>query len=104
MVGVIIIDFVTGTAKAIKTKDVSSSTGLYGLMKHSIILIMVMFLAIVSIVLDVVIIGYAFTLFYVFEYAISILENLDILGIKFPEPMRKMLRQWQEQNNDRWGV
>lgn len=99
----IILDFLTGTVKAFITKDVSSSVGLNGLLKHTTILSIVAFMGVVTILSGYTEVMYLFILFYVFEYSISIMENLVRIGVPFPEKFAKLLRQWKDDNNRKWG-
>lgn len=99
----VILDFLTGTVKAFTMKDVSSSVGMNGLLKHSIIVLIVVFMGVVTIVSGYIEIKYIFIFFYIFEYSISIMENLVKIGIPFPEQFSKLLRQWKDDNNRKWG-
>lgn len=99
LIVIVIIDFITGTIKAFVVKDVSSSTGINGLLKHTTVLLIVTVMGVITILSGYTELKYIFILFYVFEYSISIIENLDKIGVPFPERVSKMLRQWQEENN-----
>ena len=99
LVTLIVIDFITGTIKAFVIKDVSSSTGINGLMRHTIVLLVVIVMSIIIILTGYNEFMYVILLFYVFEYAISITENLDTMGVPFPEKLSKTLRQWKDDNN-----
>lgn len=99
----IILDFITGTIKAFIMKEVSSSIGMNGLLKHTTIILLVVFMGIVTNLSGYAEIKYLFLLFYIFEYVISILENLVRMGIPFPEQFSRLLRQWKDDNERKWG-
>lgn len=101
--GLVILDFLTGTTKAFIMKDVSSAVGMNGLLKHSIIVLIVVFMGLVTGLAEFTEIKYIFIFFYIFEYSISIMENLVKMGIPFPERFAKLLRQWKEDNHRKWG-
>ena len=101
LVTLIVIDFITGTIKSFILKDVHSGTGINGLLKHTIILLVVIVMSVVIILVGYNEFMYVILLFYVFEYAISITENLDKIGVPFPEKLSKTLRQWKDDNNNK---
>lgn len=84
-------------------KDVSSAVGMNGLLKHTTIILLVVLMGIVTILSGYTEIKYVFLFFYVFEYSISIMENLVKMGVPFPERFAKLLRQWKDDNNRKWG-
>ena len=102
LVTLIVVDFITGTIKSFILKDVHSGTGINGLLKHTIVLLIVIVMSVVIILVGYNEFMYVILLFYVFEYAISITENLDKMGVPFPEKLSKSLRQWKDDNNKEW--
>lgn len=101
LVTLIVVDFITGTIKSFILKDVHSGTGINGLLKHTIVLLIVIVMSVVIILVGYNEFMYVILLFYVFEYAISITENLDKMGVPFPEKLSKSLRQWKDDNNNK---
>lgn len=99
LVTLIVVDFITGTIKSFILKDVHSGTGINGLLKHTIVLLIVIVMSVVIILVGYNEFMYVILLFYVFEYAISITENLDKMGVPFPEKLSQSLRQWKDDNN-----
>lgn len=85
LVVLIILDFILGTFRSLMYKDLNSSVGLKGLIKHTSVFIIVVIVNEICYVTGYSEMATAFTLFYVWEYAISIVENLAILKIPLPE-------------------
>lgn len=81
----IILDFLLGTFRSLLSKDLNSSVGLKGLIKHSTVFIIVFIVNVNGEITGYTEMTNAFTLFYIWEYAISIVENLAILNVPLPE-------------------
>ena len=101
LVTLIVVDFITGTIKSFFLKDVHSGTGINGLLKHTVVLLIVIVMSVVIILTGYNEFKYVVLFFYIFEYAISITENLDKMGVPFPEKLSKSLRQWKDDNNNK---
>lgn len=101
LIAVMVIDFLTGTIKAFTLKDVNSKTGINGLLKNTVVLLVVILISVVIILTGYNEFKYVVLFFYIFEYAISITENLDKIGVPFPEKLSKLLRQWKDDNNNK---
>ena len=95
----LVVDYITGIFKGIKNKDLSSDTGWSGLMKKTGVMLGV----IVSVQLDKLTGGDVFRsgtiTFFTLNEGISIIENLSILGVEFPEFMLKFLKAWKDKEN-----
>lgn len=85
LIVLIILDFILGTFRSLLAKDLNSSVGLKGLIKHSSVFIIVVIVNEICYVTGYPEMATAFTLFYIWEYAISIVENLAILNIPLPD-------------------
>lgn len=85
LVVLIILDFILGTFRSLLAKDLNSSVGLKGLIKHTSVFIIVTIVSEICLVTGYPEMATAFTLFYIWEYAISIVENLAILNIPLPD-------------------
>lgn len=96
MFGIIIADFLTGTLKAFIAKDLDSSAGTKGLIKHVCVILIVVGVSLVGYIMENDFIAYTFITFYLFEYSISIIENLHIMGIPFPDFVESNLRKLKE--------
>lgn len=97
----ILIDVLTGKSKAVLLNDFDSSIGTRGLIKHTTIIILNTLVGVTVRVFGVMEVGYIFGLFYMLEYVTSILENLDVLGIPFPDSFKKHFRRMREENNSK---
>lgn len=84
-IAVIVIDVLTGKAKALKYQVLDSSVGLNGTMKHVIVIIIAVTISIFSRIAGLPEFSIGIKLFFVFEYLTSIIENLDVLGIPLPD-------------------
>ena len=95
----LVVDYIAGIFKGIKNKDLSSDTGWRGLMKKTGVMLGV----IVSVQLDKITGGDVFRsgtiTFFTLNEGISIIENLSILGVEFPEFMLKFLKAWKDKEN-----
>ena len=94
--GVIIADFLTGTLKAFISKDLDSSAGTLGLIKHICVILIVVSVSIVGYIMNNDFIAYTFITFYLFEYTLSIIENLNLMGIPFPDFVENNIRRLKE--------
>lgn len=84
-ISVIVIDILTGKAKAMKFHVLDSSIGLNGTMKHMVVIIIALTIAIFSRIAGLSEFSVGIKLFFIFEYVTSIIENLDVLGIPLPD-------------------
>lgn len=94
--GIIIADFLTGTLKAFISKDLDSSAGTLGLIKHICVILIVVSVSIVGYIMNNDFIAYTFITFYLFEYTLSIIENLNLMGIPFPDFVENNIRRLKE--------
>lgn len=84
LVWMVVLDIATGLVKSFKVKKTNSTTGLFGVLKH---LLVVMLVFIVSIYVPLF--GYegiskSFIIYLIIVYAISIAENWVMLGLPMP--------------------
>lgn len=90
----IFLDIITGVAKSVVWKITDSSVSIKGITKHAIVIIIFVVLYIVVAMLDGSAIGNmvnigayvnAFNMCYIGSYLLSVLENLGVMGIWYPE-------------------
>ena len=93
---IIFLDILTGYAKAIKTKSLNSKIGTNGIIRHIIVLIIQTIVGIYSRVLGFEFISYTLGIFFVGNYGLSFLENLDAIGVPFPKEFRAYFEQMRE--------
>lgn len=95
----VMADLLTGIVKSFtghaKIKA-DSSTGLKGLAKHLLIMLLVLTIYPILDVLQFDAISNAVVLFYIAEYAISILENLEIMGFPIPSFLKSRFEKMAE--------
>ena len=85
LIVLIVVDVITGKFKALKLGVIDSSIGTSGIMKHTTIILLTVLVFLVSRIIGMAEIGHIFKVFYILEYTTSILENLEALGIPFPD-------------------
>ena len=87
----VMVDIASGTLKAFKQKVGNSSKGLWGLMKHLLVVCVVIFADIYLPLLGFASIATSFLVFFIVQYMISITENWGQLGLPLPEQIRSIL-------------
>jgi toxin secretion/phage lysis holin len=98
LLGLILIDYLTGLVLAAAKRQVSSQIGFVGIMKKMLILVMVA----LGHLLDVNLLGggaalrTAVIFFYAANEGISITENLAALGFPMPQQLKQVLKQLSE--------
>ena len=84
----ILIDFITGNAKAWKWKVIDSSVGLKGIIKHSLTFLFYFLLLAFFKYIQMEEIGMIFIYLILFNYVLSIMENLAVMGVYIPKFLR----------------
>src|SRR5699024_10528455 len=93
---IIIAEFLTGTLKAFVSKDLDSSAGTKGLIKHIYVILIVVGVMLAGDIIENYFIAYTFITFYLFEYSCSIIENLHVIGVTFKNFIEDNIRQIKE--------
>ena len=96
LVILIFLDIATGTTKAVKDKKLNSKISTSGLLKHTTILILATVIGIYARTLNMVGVSQTFVLGFIASYGLSLLENLDAIGIPMPRGLRDIFEQMQE--------
>lgn len=95
----ILIDFLTGNAKAWKWKVSDSSVGLKGIIKHSLTFLFYFLLLAFFKYVQMEEIGMIFIYLILFNYVLSIIENLAVMGVYIPKFLRaKVLNELKRYN------
>ena len=95
----ILIDFLTGNAKAWKWKVSDSSVGLKGIIKHSLTFLFYFLLLAFFKYVQMEDIGMIFIYLILFNYVLSIMENLAVMGVYIPKFLRaKVLNELKRYN------
>lgn len=97
----IVMDYITGMIKAFKLKKLSSKTGLYGLIKKFVMLLVVSF----TVMLDRLtgangLIRNLAVMYYIANEGLSILENASVIGVPIPEKLKDALLQLKEKESE----
>lgn len=94
----IIVDVITGYGKAYKLKSFDSKVGSKGAIKHFTIIIITFILAVYLRLIDKVLLSQAIDIYIISIYAISIIENLDGMGIPLPKGLKEYFVQMQNKS------
>lgn len=98
LVAVVVIDYVTGVAKAAINKELDSAVGFIGLLKKIAIFLIVA----LAVLIDKAIPGIngaarsATIMFYIANEGISILENIGLMGVPLPAGLQKWLAKLKD--------
>ena len=103
-ISVIVIDILTGKAKALKYHVLDSSVGLNGTMKHMVVIIIAVTISIFTRIAGLPEFSVGVKLFFVFEYLTSIIENLDLLGIPLPKFATQYFNRIQSEYDYKYNV
>lgn len=95
----IIFDIVSGYIKAFKTKSFDSKISTNGWLKHGFVVMMITVIGAYARALGSIPVSQAICLGFISSYGISLLENLDAIGVPYPEGFRKFFRQMQDKND-----
>ena len=96
----IIIDYLTGNAKAWKWKVSDSSVGLKGIIKHSLTFLFYFLLLAFFTYVQMEEIGMIFIYLILFNYVLSIIENLAVMGVYIPKFLSaKVLNEMKRYNS-----
>ena len=100
LVGFIILDYLTGLAKAWKTKTLSSEIGFEGLVKKMMILVMIVVANFLQrLIGDAVPLREIVILFFISNEGISLLENAALF-INVPDQLRDALLQLRDEDKE----
>lgn len=94
----VVLDYITGIAKAAVRRELSSKAGFHGLLKKVAIFVLVA----IGTVMDSVIpaanhaIRSAVIMFYIANEGLSILENAGEIGLPMPEALKAALKKLSE--------
>jgi len=87
----VVIDYLTGLAKAFKSKEVNSYIGFIGITKKICLFFIIILAHLVdsTLAMPEPILRTASILFYTSNEGISIVENMSTLGVPIPEVLKK---------------
>ena len=96
----IAFDIIVGTLRAIAEGIVNSSISKNGITKHVGIVLLIMLVIIIFKPLEMESLINAVILFYIASYILSILENLSLLGIPFPQWLKERFLILRGENDE----
>lgn len=99
----IVFDIISGYIKAFKTKSFDSKISTNGWLKHGFVVMMMTVIGAYARALDAVTVSQVVCLGFISSYGLSLLENLDVIGVPYPENFRKFFKQMHD-NNDKVEV
>lgn len=92
LIGLIVIDILSGTIKSIKKREWDSSLSKFGVLDHLLIVTVVFFVDMITNIIGmdaVTAFAETFKLFFIASYAGSIIENFGEMGIQLPKSITK---------------
>lgn len=92
----IVFDIIAGYVKAFKTKSFDSKISTNGWLKHGLVLMLMTVIGVYARALDYVFVSYFICLGFIGSYGLSLLENLDIIGVPYPEKFRSFFKQMKD--------
>lgn len=94
LVVLMVLDYIMGVIKAVYKKQLSSSIGFKGILKKTVILIVVVLANVIQQLMgDNVAIREIVIMFYIANEGISILENVAEVSAKMPQALKDILLQ-----------
>lgn len=97
----VVLDIFTGLLRSWKEHKVNSSVGLWGVIKHALVLLLVITFYPFLLYVKFNGIAYSIVLFFIASYAISVIENLDALGVAFPKWIKKRFEKIKSELDDK---
>ena len=94
---VVVLDILTGVAKAFVSKTLNSTINRRGLIEHIIVCVMCITVYPYLLYLGFNEIATAFLLFFTLSYCLSLIENLSALGVPFPTGIKKRLEKLRDE-------
>ncbi|MCP9057436.1 phage holin family protein [Streptococcus infantis] len=98
-----VLDIATGYIKAFKTKRFDSKVGTMGLIRHFIVFVVILLVAMYARSLGFRSFGIAWTMFFSFNYLFSVIENWEMIGLAFPEFLKPYINQIKKDNARKIG-
>ena len=95
--GVIVLDILTGVAKAWVTKTLNSTIGRRGVIEHLAVLVLGVTIYPYLNFLGFEEVAATFIFFFIVTYGLSLIENLSAIGVPFPKGLKKRLEKIKKQ-------
>lgn len=98
LVTVIIFDFIAGVFKGIYLKTLSSEYGIKGIVRMLTVLILIIIIGFFTTLTKQDYIFITFATFFILEYVISIIENLNMMNIPLPSFLTDFIMNFRTMN------
>lgn len=95
----IVFDIISGYIKAFKTKSFDSKISTNGWLKHGFVVMMMTVIGAYARALGTVAVSQVVCLGFISSYGLSLLENLDAIGVPYPENFRKFFKQMHDKSD-----
>lgn len=96
----VMLDIVTGTLKGVVNKEANSTKGLFGLIKHLLVVVLVLIVTPFLMYLGLNTVAQSFIVFFIVQYGISLVENWGQLGLPLPEWVVKFFDKLNKETNE----
>ena len=90
------VDIIAGLLGGFISKELNSKFGLVGVIKHSIVILLLLAFKFITIEYNIGEYYNLFLLFYIIQYGISILEHVYKMGIPVPRFLVTRLKEYSE--------
>jgi toxin secretion/phage lysis holin len=97
----LLFDILTGIVKSAVNKKLSSSIGVAGLLKHTLVGVTMVVVSLFAPLYRVEEFAKMLVLFYCLQYAISIVENWVLIGLPVPKFLYQMLDKASKKFDDK---
>lgn len=98
LVTLIVFDFITGVFKGVYLKTLSSEYGIKGVVRMLTVLILIIIIGFFTTLTKQDYIFITFATFFILEYAISIIENLNMMNIPLPSFLTDFIMNFRTMN------
>lgn len=92
----IVLDIASGYIKAFKTKNFDSKISTNGWLKHAFVMVLMTLVGVYARALDYGFVSKFICCGFIGSYGLSLLENLDAIGVPYPQGFREFFRQMRD--------
>lgn len=97
------VDIILGTLRGFFEKKLNSKFGLAGIIKHSIVILLLVAFKFIATEYDINEYYNLFIIFYIIQYSLSILENVYNMGIPVPKLLISRLEEYTKNEGlEKW--
>lgn len=96
----VIFDIITGIVKGFANKEANSTKGLLGVIKHLLVVVLVLTVALYLVLLGLQPMAISFIGFFIAQYGISAVENWVQIGLPMPTMVKKFFEKVNRETNE----